>query len=236
MPFAILSFLAGVLTTLAPCTLPVLPVILAGSTEDRNKFRPLLIVLSLGISVFLFTLLLKATTLFFFIPQGFWNLLSGSILIGYSLTLLFPQIYERIAFKLKLYKSEGLLSFGKRKGLLGPVLIGASLGPIFASCSPTYAIIVAITLPQDLAGGIFSLALYVLGMVIPLLLIAYGSQSMLTRLKSFANPKSLVKRILAILLLITGLIVLLGFDKTITVFLLEHDINCGGLLENFLLD
>ncbi len=226
MPLTILSFFAGVLTTMAPCTLPFLPVILAGSAESQNKLRPFLIVMSLGISVFAFTLLLKASTLLLFIPQEFWNVFSGLILVFYAFSMLHPQTYERLAFKLKFYKCSELLGFGNKKGLLGAILIGAALGPIFASCSPTYAVIVGIMLPENLSIGILHLGLYVLGLLLPLLLIAYGSQSIFKKFKDLANPKSPAKRIIALLLLITGVMIAFGWDKDLTELLLCLEIDC----------
>ncbi|MEK9159278.1 MAG: cytochrome c biogenesis protein CcdA [Patescibacteria group bacterium] len=226
MPLLFVSFIAGILTTLAPCTLPLLPVILAGSAESQNKLRPFVIVLSLGISVFAFTLLLKASTLLLFIPQEFWNVFSGLILMIYAISMLYPQAYESLAFKLKFYKCEELLRFGNGKGLLGAILIGAALGPIFASCSPTYAVIVGIMLPENLGTGTLHLGLYVIGLTIPLLLIAYGSQSIFKRFKGFANPKSFAKRIIAVLLLVTGFMITFGWDKDLSEFLLRFDIDC----------
>ncbi len=70
------SFFAGVLTILAPCVLPVLPVVLAGSVSERQKWYPYLVTLSLAGSIVLFTILLKASTLFIDIPSSFWKYLS----------------------------------------------------------------------------------------------------------------------------------------------------------------
>ena len=58
------SFLAGILTVFAPCVLILLPVIVGSSlTTDTNKKidrkKPYIIAFSLGVSVLLFTLLLK---------------------------------------------------------------------------------------------------------------------------------------------------------------------------------
>ncbi len=65
----IVSFLAGVLTIAAPCILPLLPVIIGGSLIDSDKdkperawLRPVVITASLAVSVIVFTLLIKATT------------------------------------------------------------------------------------------------------------------------------------------------------------------------------
>ncbi len=70
---AFVSFIAGVLTILAPCVLPVLPVILAGSLTEKEKWYPYLVTLSLALSIVVFTVLLKASTAFIDIPSSFWS-------------------------------------------------------------------------------------------------------------------------------------------------------------------
>lgn len=76
MTLFLASFLAGILTILAPCVLPVLPVVLAGSLSEKQKWYPYLVILSLALSVVLFTVVLKASTVFIDIPQSFWKYLS----------------------------------------------------------------------------------------------------------------------------------------------------------------
>ncbi|MDF2461535.1 MAG: cytochrome biosis protein, partial [Candidatus Saccharibacteria bacterium] len=78
MALLILSFFAGVLTVAAPCILPLLPVIIGGTlVRDGEKgkpwVRPVLIAAGLAVSVVVFTLLLKATTLLLGIPQVLWQ-------------------------------------------------------------------------------------------------------------------------------------------------------------------
>lgn len=70
---AFVSFIAGVLTILAPCVLPVLPVILAGSLTEKERWYPYLVTLSLALSIVIFTVLLKASTAFIDIPSSFWS-------------------------------------------------------------------------------------------------------------------------------------------------------------------
>ena len=95
MLFSILlfSFLAGVLTVLAPCVLPLLPVILSGSLAGQNKWRPYVIIGSLIFSLLIFTLLLKVSTVFIHVDPVFWEYVSGGILILFSLTLIFPKLW-----------------------------------------------------------------------------------------------------------------------------------------------
>ena len=48
------AFLAGFLTVLAPCVFTLLPVVLGGSVTEKSFVRPMVIISSLGVSVFLF--------------------------------------------------------------------------------------------------------------------------------------------------------------------------------------
>ena len=57
------SFIAGVLTVLAPCILPLLPVIIGGAAQNHERRNPYIITASLAVAVVLFTLLLKFSTL-----------------------------------------------------------------------------------------------------------------------------------------------------------------------------
>ena len=65
MILLILSFFAGILTVFAPCILPLLPLIIGGSItgDEKQKYRPYIIIGSLVVSLIGFTLLLKASTL-----------------------------------------------------------------------------------------------------------------------------------------------------------------------------
>src|SRR4051812_44782414 len=101
MTLLIVSFLAGILTVLAPCVLPLLPVVLAGSVaETKNTKRPIVIILALSVSVFIFTLLLKGSTALIGASPTFWNYVSAIILIAFGLTLVFPEVWARIVMKI----------------------------------------------------------------------------------------------------------------------------------------
>ncbi|MCR4281249.1 MAG: cytochrome C biogenesis protein, partial [Candidatus Kaiserbacteria bacterium] len=87
MAFLIVSFIAGVLTVLAPCILPLLPVVIGSSAMGRSRWTPYIVVGSLSVSIILFTFLLKAGTAFIMVPPYFWTSLSGGILILFGATL-----------------------------------------------------------------------------------------------------------------------------------------------------
>ena len=222
MSLLIVSFISGILTILAPCVLPLLPVIVGGSITNKSKSRPFIITLSLAASVVLFTLLLKVSTIFINIPQETWLYISGGIVLVFGILTLFPESWEKISFALKLYKSEELMQkSSEKKGILGPILIGMSLGPVFASCSPTYALILATVLPQNFSKGLLALIVYAIGLALVMLLVAFLGQKLVARLKWLSNPKGFFKRILGIIFIIVGLMIITGYEKKLEQYILE---------------
>lgn len=237
MGLLIPSFLAGVLTVLAPCVLSLLPIIIGGSVGEKNPLRPLIIVGSLGISVITFTLLLKATTAFIGIPQSFWAFISGGLITAFGLTMLFPDQWAKIACKLKLHKSEKIMAkSGQTSGIKGTILLGASLGPVFTTCSPTYTLILAIILPKNFILAIIHMIIYTLGMSLPLLAIGYGGRKVALKFRGASNPKGWLKRTLAILLILTGLAIMTRFDKKIEGALIERGYTGASKLEQSIID
>ncbi len=157
MTLLIIAFVAGLLTVLAPCTLPLLPVIIGGSVSGETNFKRALVISgSLGASVFIFTILLKASTLFINVPQSFWQIISGGLLIIFGLVTLFPKLWDKFAFanRLNLGGNRLLATGYTKKSFLGDVIMGAALGPVFSSCSPTYFIVLATVLPVHPAEGV----------------------------------------------------------------------------------
>ena len=191
MSYWIISFVSGFLTVLAPCSLFLLPTILVGSTSGKNNARPWIVVAALGASVFLFSLIIKGTSLSLAIPDIVWSYASGILLLLFGLSLLFPHGWEIISDILKFTKSQTLLNWSnKKRGTWGAVLLGASLGPIFSTCSPTFAVLLAVILPADFIQGMLNVTIFVLGMMIPFLLIGIGGQRMIKRIR-FRIPPNL---------------------------------------------
>lgn len=231
-----LSFVAGMLSILAPCVLPLLPVTLGGAlTEAKDRYRPLLIILSLSVSIIVFTLLLKASTLLIMIDPRVWNFISGAIIFSFGIVTIFPGLWSRIETKLNLGSASGKLlqKSSKRQGRIGAVLIGAALGPVFTSCSPTYALIVAVILPQSFIVGLLNLLAYTFGLALVFGVIAIGGQRFLARIKWLANPNGTFKKLLGLLFVILGFAIMTGLEKKLESALLDVGLGNGVIqIEN----
>lgn len=225
MLFLLISFIAGVLTVLAPCILPLLPVIVGGTIAGGvDRTRAYTVVASLGVSVILFTLLLKVSTAFAAIPQYAWEWVSGGILIAFGIISIFPEIWDRLGFLGTLARrSNRLAALGYQKqSRWGDVLVGAALGPVFSTCSPTYFVILATVLPASFASGFVDLLAYTLGLVMTLLLIALIGQRLVGKLDAAADTHGWFRRGVGVLFLIVGLVVFTGGEQRIEAWLLSH--------------
>lgn len=230
MTLLIVSFLAGMLTVAAPCILPLLPVIIGGAItaageEVKNKWRrPLTIVASLAVSVIVFSLLLKATTALLGVSTMVWQSISAVIVLLLGINFLFPVLWEKVALRFGLATGPNrfLAASSQRQGMTRDILIGASLGPIFSSCSPTYALIVASILPATFIKGFVYLLAYAAGLSLMLLLIALLGQAFVRRLGWLANPHGLFRKVIGVLFILVGVSVLFGLDKKAQTFVLDR--------------
>lgn len=223
MAFLAVSFFAGILTVLAPCVLPLLPVIIGSSLSGRGRLTPYVVVGSLSASIILFTYLLKASTAFISVPQEFWTYLSGGILFFFGLTLLFPALWEHLPGVAKLsVGSNKLVGAGyQRKSITGDILIGAALGPVFSTCSPTYFVILASVLPVSFALGTAYLLAYTLGLALVLLLVALLGQRFADRLSALSDPRGLFKRGIGVLFIVLGILIATGYEKKLEARILD---------------
>ena len=213
----LLSLIAGALTVLAPCVLPFLPVIVGGSLGHGSRRRPYLIAGALVVSLLVFTLLLKASTAFLNIDPRVWAIGSGVLVILLGVAMLFPGLWARIARWARLEAAHDLLGKANnhRGETAGALLTGAALGPVFSSCSPTYAWVIATVLPASPVAGLIYLGMYCVGMAGALLGISLAGRRLIDRLGWASNPRGWFQRAIATLFIIVGLLVSTGLDKAL---------------------
>ncbi|MBU1293062.1 peptide-methionine (S)-S-oxide reductase MsrA [Patescibacteria group bacterium] len=240
MIFFGISVLAGIFTVLAPCILPLLPVVI-GASETGGRYisrRALVVVGSLSVSVIVFTLLLKASTLLIDIPQVFWSWFSGAVLILVGLAIVFPSLWARVPLVNRLsLASNKLVGTGyQKKSYAGDIAIGAALGPVFTTCSPTYLFIIATVLPATFAEGVTYLFGFVLGLSVSLLLIAYFGQQLINKALGHLQTAGRVKQVFGVLIVLVGIAILTGYDKKIETFILDSGYGATIQFENALIE
>src|SRR3989344_4602964 len=219
MIFFVISLIAGLLTVLTPCVLPILPIVLGSSVVDgktTSRKRTYVVIGSLIASVFIFTFLLRVSTTLIMVPPAFWTYLSGVIIFVFGLSLILPDLWSKVSGKL-FVRSNDLLnqSYQNRNKWWGDMALGAALGPIFTTCSPTFFVILASVLPARLAEGIVYLVAYCIGLSVALLLIAFIGQKLLLKISALSDPKSNFKKVLGWIFVVLAVLIATGFIKKI---------------------
>lgn len=187
-PMIFFVFTAGLFSVASPCVLPVLPILLTGTSED-HALRPLLIIFGLSLS-FIITGLLLSLSVSFLAGNTMQYVEKG---VG-VLILIFGAL---MAAGINLFKGVSIFSNIQYnpKGLFSGLFIGLSLGIIWIPCVGTYlsAVYAGISSAKYSVGyGAFLLFIYSLGFAIPMLIVAYSSHSLRKTVMKLNNyPKSI---------------------------------------------
>ena len=174
-----IGFLAGVITAVSPCILPVLPIVLAGGATGQGR-RPFAIIAGLVVSFTVFTLAAASILSSLGLPQDVLRNLAIATLFVLAASLLFPQVA---------YWLERPFAFmTRRRGgdLGGGFVLGVSLGLVFVPCAgPVLATITALSAQHRIGVETVLLTLaYAVGAAGPMLLIALGGQRVARRLRA----------------------------------------------------
>ena len=175
-----IGFLAGVVTAISPCVLPVLPILLAGGASGRKPFR---IVVGLVASFTVFTLFATWILDKLHLPLDTLRNLAIAFLFLLAATLLIPR------FALLLERPLVWFSRFRPQRVGGGFLFGAMLGLVFVPCAgPVLAAITVIAANNDVGGRAILLTLfYAIGAAVPMLAIAYGGRGSAARLRRHAS-------------------------------------------------
>jgi cytochrome c-type biogenesis protein len=206
------AVLAGVASILSPCVLPLLPGVMAYSTE-RNKATPLAIVSGLALSFTIMGVASAALGSIIFDYIDYIKIVSGLMILVMGLYLLL-EVVENIVLRAWQYVpiSKIGLPQAEEGGLLGGFLLGASLGIVWMPCiGPMLASILLIVAQQGTLfyGGVLLFA-YSLGLAVPMLAIAYSSNFISGKVRRFAKHTMLLRKVAGVVLLAVGIYYLSG--------------------------
>lgn len=240
MIFFLIAVLAGVFTVVAPCILPLLPIVIGASQPGEHKIskRAVTVIASLSVSVILFTLLLKATTLFISIPQTFWSIFSGVVIILVGLAIVYPSLWTKVPFvsKLSILSNKAVGAGYQKKSYKGDMMIGLALGPVFTTCSPTYLFIIATTLPASFLVGFVYLLGFTFGLALALLLVAYFGQRIINKVSENMQSTGRIKQVFGALIVLVGILILTGYDKKLETLILDSGYGATIKLEDSLIE
>ncbi|MDQ2965043.1 MAG: redoxin family protein [Chloroflexota bacterium] len=208
------AFVAGVLTILAPCTLPVVPLVF-GAAATGGRRRTLGILVGFGLTFVLAAVVLAAALAAAGVTTDRLRFASALVLGLVGLTL--------VSSRIEGWAERGLApvgGFGKRladgrpgDGLIGGLVLGGAIGLIWAPCvGPIMAAVIATAVARgpSVETALIALA-YVAGAMIPIAIIAGWGRRASKALGGFAQRRRL-RGGLGVAMLVTAALVATGLD------------------------
>lgn len=211
------AFLAGVLSVLSPCVLPLLPLVL-GAAASEHRLGPAALAAGLALSFVVIGLFMATVGFAIGLDAGIFRTGAAIMLILIGLVLMVPAAQIRLAVAAGPVSNWTESRFGgfSTAGLLGQFGVGLLLGAVWSPCvGPTLgAASLLASQGRDLGVVALTMLLFGLGAALPLLLLGTLSREVLMRWRDrmMGLGKGL-KAALGLILVATGLLIASGYDK-----------------------
>jgi cytochrome c biogenesis protein CcdA/thiol-disulfide isomerase/thioredoxin len=206
------AFVAGIVTAISPCVLPVLPIVFAGGAAGGRR-RPYVIVAGLVASFTVFTLAATALLSALGLPDDLLRNIAIAVVLVVGLSLLVPQFGALV--------ERPFQALGRRRpgDVGGGFLLGASLGLLFTPCAgPVIAAVAALAATNrfSVESVLVTLA-YALGAGIVLLLFALAGQSG-SKLPSFRTRAPFLRQALGAVIAGVAVLMIFGLDLKLATY------------------
>jgi len=220
-----LAFLAGILSVLSPCVLPLLPLVL-GAAASEHRLGPAALAGGLALSFVVIGLFVATVGFAIGLDAGIFRTGAAIMLILVGLVLMIPAAQTRLAVAAGPVSNWTESRFGgfSTTGLLGQFGVGVLLGAVWSPCvGPTLgAASLLASQGRDLGVVALTMLLFGLGAALPLLLLGTLSREVLMRWRDrmMGLGKGL-KAALGLILMVTGMTIVLGYDKLLETALVD---------------
>lgn len=212
-----ISILAGILTVLSPCVLPILPVLVARSLQS-HLYGPVALVVGLVSGFAVAGSLLGLSASWF---TGFANFLRYSaivLLLFFGILALFPSWSYRLFSYLPI---QQWTKEHPRIGLWGEFWLGTQLGLLWTPCAGPVlgGILVLAAVNHQVMSAFWLLLAYGFGAALPLVAIAYGGRKLSQRLLGLRQHSAALQKIGGVVIIVSAIAILLGWDVQIQLWL-----------------
>ena len=230
MHFGLTSYgivlLAGLLSTMSPCVLPIVPILL-GSAMNAHRRAPIIVALGLAISYAAIGTTFAWAGTAFIVDSEFVRRM-GAVLLGlFGLVILSRSLQQRFAAATSGIGNAGnrLLSRLPLRGLYGQFVVGLVLGMIWSPCvGPTLGVaIVLASQGKHLAGSAALMGLFSVGAALPVVILGYISHSAMMRVRGrLLQAGRAGKVVLGSAMLLIAIATISGRDKVAEAWLMNH--------------
>jgi cytochrome c biogenesis protein CcdA len=220
-----LALFSGILSTLSPCVLPLLPIVL-GTAATQHRWGPAALAAGLALSFVSIGMFVATLGFALGLDTGVFRYAAAAIMIAIGLVLVVPPLQEKLAVAAGPASGWASARLGTvdQAGLSGQFLVGMLLGAVWSPCvGPTLgAASLLAAQGKDLPQVALTMLAFGMGAALPLLLLGLLSREAMLRLRGhmMSAGKSL-KSALGLLLIVIGFMVASGLDKTVEAKLVE---------------
>lgn len=220
-----LALLAGVLSVLSPCVLPLLPIVL-GTAQSEHRLGPAALAAGLAISFTAIGLFVATIGYAIGLDTDVFRWISAVLLITMGAVLLVPRLQAQFAVAAGPVGNWIDDCFGgfTATSLGGQFGLGLLLGAVWAPCvGPTLgAASILAAKGEDLAQVALTMFAFGIGAAVPLMVLGFASREAMQRWRGrLAEAGKGGKMLLGVLLVAVGLLVATGADKQLEAFLVE---------------
>jgi cytochrome c biogenesis protein CcdA/thiol-disulfide isomerase/thioredoxin len=215
------AFISGLLTILAPCIWPILPIVLSASTGGKRK--PLGITMGILMSFTLFTLSLSYLVKAFGFDPDSLRLFAVIVISFLGLTLVIPSLAAFIESLVSRLTSRFGGAGTGGTGFFGGLITGISLGIVWSPCAgPILATIAALAATRAVNSEVVLVTLaYMAGTGIPLFLFSTLGSNILTKSRVISPYLGKIQQVFGIIMITTALSIWTNYDKVIQTRLLD---------------
>jgi cytochrome c-type biogenesis protein len=220
-----LAFIAGLLSTLSPCVLPLIPIVV-GAAIGQHRLGPLALATGLALSFVAIGLFVATIGFAAGLDHDLFRYAAALLMIAIGAALMLPRMQERLATAagpMGGWAQERAGDMATR-GLAGQFCVGLLLGAVWSPCvGPTLgAASVLAARAENLGSVAITMAAFGIGAALPLLLIGMMSRDMLMRWRErMLSTGRCGKLVMGALLIAIGVMILTGFDKRLEAALVE---------------
>lgn len=216
------AFISGLVTILAPCIWPILPIILSSSSTGGKK-KPLGITLGVLLSFTLFTLSLSYLVKAFHFDPDSLRFFAVIVIAFLGLMLVVPSFSIFIESLVSLITSRLGNKFSSRSGFWGGFVTGLSLGLVWSPCAgPILATIASLAATRAVTSQVVLVTLaYMVGTGIPLFIFSTIGSNLLTQSRRLSPYLGKIQQVFGIIMITTALAIWTNYDKIIQTRLLN---------------